>query len=130
MAKLDTESATIVGLWAGVGGFALGLAGIGLALYTFFGDKPDVLILTASGWIAALLCAATSCVIGIKLVTLLAQQSREASAMSSKLTEMQLEKHRLITISEFLASKNVRGATPKQTTPKPPHAGGINANHI
>ncbi len=114
MAKLNTDTATIVGYWVGVASFFLGIAGIGITLYSFWKDQPDIVLLTGSGWIAATLCSVTAAWIGTKLVNLLATQTIEIADLTNKLAEASAEKQRLITISDFLASKAIRQTTRKQ----------------
>jgi hypothetical protein len=123
MKRLDTDSATIVGLWVGVAGTALGVVGIGLTLYSFFQDKPSIIVLTGSGWAAAVLCSITSGWLGTKLVKLLSSQADELSRqaqeigiLKEQLAEAIMEKQRLITISEFLSSKSLRQVTRKPSS--------------
>jgi hypothetical protein len=117
MERIDTDTATVVGLWAGLGGLLVGFAGIGLTLYSFYRDKPDVLTLTASGWAAALLTAVVMGLLGKRLVGLAAALSQRVSELSVKISELRAEKDRLITIGEYLASQTTRTAKRKQAAP-------------
>ncbi|WP_229008091.1 hypothetical protein [Methylophilus sp. Leaf408] len=125
MKKINTDSATILGLWFGVGGFITGLAGIGLTLYFSYSSNPNAYYLALSGWGAAILSTIASIRVCSKLIELLANQSEEASKLAKSYTdqlieltevkvELQNEKQRLISISEFLASKSLRSATPRK----------------
>lgn len=115
MNRLDTDTATVVGLWVGGAGLFVGVASIGLTLYSFFKGQPDVFILTSSGWGAALLCAIAMGWLGTKLVRLLAIQTQEIADLTSRLAEVSGEHRRLIIVSEYLASKAIRQTTRKQS---------------
>lgn len=115
MNRLDTDTATVVGLWVGVAGFVTGIAGIALTLYSFYKDKPDELILTASGWGAAILTAVSMGVLSKRLVILIASLTKEIGELNSNLSEAINEKNRLITVSEYLASKAIKTTTRKQS---------------
>ncbi len=117
MGRIDTDTATVVGLWAGLGGLLVGFAGIGLTLYSFYRDKLDVLTLTASGWVAALLTAMVMGWIGKRLVSLVAALSQQVSELTAEIAELRMEKDRLITIGEYLASQTTRITRRKQTAP-------------
>jgi hypothetical protein len=117
MERIDTDTATVVGLWAGLGGLFVGFAGIGLTLYSFYRDKPDVLTLTASGWAAALLTAVVMGLLGKRLVALVSTLSKQVSELSVDIAELRSEKDRLITIGEYLASQTTRTAKRKQAVP-------------
>ena len=117
MERIDTDTATVVGLWAGLGGLLVGFAGIGLTLYSFYRDKPDVLTLTASGWVAALLTAMVMGWLGKRLVVLVAALSQQVSELTANIAGLRMEKDRLITIGEYLASQTTRTARRKQAAP-------------
>jgi hypothetical protein len=114
MNRLDTDSATVVGLWIGVASFFIGVAGIGLTLYSFYKGTPDLLTLTASGWVAATLTAIVMGMLGKRLVVLIASLTKEVGDLNFRLAEALNEKNRLITVSEYLASKAIRTTTRKQ----------------
>jgi len=117
MERIDTDTATIVGLWAGLGGLFVGFAGIGLTLYSFYRDKSDLLTLTASGWAAALLTALVMGFLGKRLVALVAALSKRVSELTADIAELREEKNRLIIIGEYLASQTTRTTRRKQTAP-------------
>lgn len=129
MNRLDTDTATVVGLWIGVAGVVTGVAGIGLTLYSFFKDKPDVVVLTSSGWVAAVLCAITMGWVGTKLVRLLSLQTQEIAELTFKLTEITSEQRRLVTVSEYLASKAIRQTTRKQSASENPDSSSSKAKN-
>lgn len=114
MNRIDTDTATIMGLWIGVGGFITGIAGIGLTLYSFYKDKPDIWVLTGSGWVAAILCGIVGGFVGYRLVRLASSQTQQIASLTSTVADLEYERHRLITISEFLASKSIKQATPRK----------------
>jgi hypothetical protein len=124
MDRIDTDTATVVGLWAGLGGLFVGFAGIGLTLYSFYRDKPDILTLTASGWAAALLTAVVMGLLGKRLVKLASALSQQVAELSVDITELRAEKDRLITIGEYLASQSTRTARRKQAAPAKPTPSG------
>ncbi|WP_019896713.1 hypothetical protein [Methylotenera mobilis] len=135
MNKIDTDSATILGMWFGIGGFITGLAGIGLTLYFSYATNPNAYYLAISGWGAAILTTVASIWVGSKLIKLVASQTEQLITLTKKhadqlitLTEknveLQNEKERLISISEFLASKSLKTATPR----KPKQEGLTNEN--
>lgn len=109
MQKVDTDTATVVGLWAGVGGVAIGFAGIGLTLYSFYKDKPSEIVLTGSGWAAALLCAVAFAYIGKQFVHLAAELSNRSAELQAKLAEQILINQRLIEIDAYVIT--TRGRT-------------------
>ncbi|MES2741878.1 MAG: hypothetical protein V4754_13130 [Pseudomonadota bacterium] len=117
MERIDTDTATVVGLWAGLGGLLVGFAGIGLTLYSFYRDKPEILTLTASGWAAALLTAVVMGLLGKRLVALASALSQQVTELSVDIAELRAEKSRLITIGEYLASQTTRTARRKQAAP-------------
>jgi hypothetical protein len=124
MNKIDTDSATILGMWFGIGGFITGLAGIGLTLYFSYATNPNAYYLALSGWGAAILTTMASIWVGSKLVKLAASQTDQLITLTEKNVELQNEKQRLISISEFLASKSLKSATPR----KPKQEGLENEN--
>lgn len=117
MNRLDTDTATIIGLWVGIGGFITGIAGVGLTLYSFYKKQPDILVLTASGWFAVVIFVLAGGFVGYRLVRLAASQTQQIANLSSTIANLEQERHRLITISEYLASKSIRQATPRKTKP-------------
>ncbi len=124
MNKIDTDSATILGMWFGIGGFITGLAGIGLTLYFSYATNPNAYYLALSGWGAAILTTMASIRVGSKLIKLAASQTDQLITLTEKNVELQNEKQRLISISEFLASKSLKSATPR----KPKQEGLENEN--
>lgn len=108
MQKVDTDTATVVGLWAGVGGVIIGFAGIGLTLYSFYKDKPSEVILTGSGWVAALLCAVVFGYIGKQFVRLAADLSNRVADLQAKLAEQTLTNQRLIEIDAYVITSRGR----------------------
>jgi len=129
MNRLNTDTATIVGLWVGIGGFATGVAGIGLTLYSFYKAEPDTLLLTASGWAAAVLTALSMGALGKWLVATIVElgndlkeqnlrHEKDIGDLNFRLAEALAEKKSVIAISEFLAVKAVRTTTRrKQAAP-------------
>jgi hypothetical protein len=114
MQKVDTDTATIVSLWAGVGGFVVGLAGIALTLYSFYKDKPSEIVLTGSGWMAALLCAIVFGYIGRQFVRLAADLSNRVAELQVKLAEQLSTNQRLIEIDAYVINSRGRArAAPK-----------------
>lgn len=77
MSRLNTDTATMLGLWVGIGGFAAGVAGIGLTLYSFYKAEPDTLLLTSSGWAAAVLTALSMGALGKWLVATIVQLTQD-----------------------------------------------------
>lgn len=111
--RLDTDSATITSLWFGVGGFFVGVIGIGLTIYTLYAKEPSIFWLTLSGWIAAVLTAFSLGYIGNKLVKLAGNQSRRLQTFTGKLEQLQVENTRLIEINAFIVTKGLRSTTPR-----------------
>ena len=124
MNKIDTDSATILGMWFGIGGFITGIAGIGLTLYFSYATNPNAYYLALSGWGAAILTTVASIRVGSKLIKLAASQTDQLITLAEKNVELHNEKQRLISISEFLASKSLKSATPR----KPKQEGLENEN--
>ena len=117
MHKVDTDTATIVGLWAGIGGFAIGFAGIGLTLYSFYRDSPSTIALTGSGWLAAFLFALTFGYIGKQFVRLAADLSERNAELRGELAEQISTNQRLIEIDAYVVTSRGRAkAAPR--TPK------------
>lgn len=81
MDRLDSESATFVSLWVGVASFVIGVASTIFAVYTYFKDKPDIFLLTLSGWLAALLCGVVAWLVGSKLVRVVSEQGKEITRL-------------------------------------------------
>jgi hypothetical protein len=114
MKHLDTDTATVMGFWVGLGGFLLGFVGIGLTLYSFYKNQPDIVVLTASGWVASLIIAVAMGLLGKGLVELVSSMSKEIVVLGGRIADLEHEKERLITIGEYLASQTSRTARKKQ----------------
>jgi hypothetical protein len=123
VSAIDNDAATVGGYWVGIAGFVVGLIGIGLTLYTMFTTAPDALIIAGSGWLAAVLVTGTSWRITEKLLKHAKSCERETKealiatkdALIAK-QSLQAAHDRLATISEFLATKTMRPATPRTTS--------------
>ncbi|GAB3441636.1 hypothetical protein NX773_17925 [Massilia solisilvae] len=118
MDRLETDTATVVGLWVGIASFLLGFAGIGLTLYSFYRASPDVVVLTASGWVAALLTSLTCGWVGKRLVSLAATLSNRVANLSAEVVELKAEKDRVVAISEYVAAQATRNTRRKQSPVK------------
>jgi hypothetical protein len=114
MDRLETDTATMVSLWVGIASFLLGFAGIGLTLYSFYRAQPDVVVLTASGWVAALLTSVSCGWVGKRLVVLAATLSNRVANMSAEIIELKAEKDRVVAISEYIAAQATRSTRRKQ----------------
>jgi uncharacterized protein YacL len=128
MNKINTDKATILGLWVGVGGFFTGLIGIGLTLYLSYASQPNIFFITLSGWIAALLTLLVSIIIGAKLINLVTKQQDQMLELVREVDQLKNEKQQLISISEFLASKSLKSATPRKVKQEPIPIGIENEN--
>ncbi|MCG2585823.1 hypothetical protein [Massilia sp. TS11] len=115
MDRLETDTATVVSLWVGIFGMFLGVAGVGLTLYSFYRDRPDTVALTASGWGAAFLTAFVCGWVGKRLVKLIATLSNRVAELTSDLAELKAEKDRMVVIGEYLAAHSQRNARRKQS---------------
>lgn len=92
----------------------LGFAGIALTLYSFYRAQPDMVVLTASGWVAAFMTTLVCGWVGKRLVRLAASLSDRVAALSAEVTELKLEKDRIVAIGEYLASQSTKTARRKQ----------------
>lgn len=119
MNKINTDKATVIGLWVGVGGFFTGLIGIALTLYLSYVSQPSIFFITLSGWLAAVLTLLVSVIIGAKLINLVTRQSDQSFELIREIAELKNEKQQLISISEFLASKSLKSATPRKVKQEP-----------
>lgn len=120
MHKVDTDTATILSLWAGIGGLAIGFAGIGLTLYSFFRESPSEIVLTASGWIAALGFALTFGYVGKQFVRLDASLSERVAELQALLAEQTAANTRLIEIDAYVISSRGRiKNAPRPSTHEP-----------
>lgn len=108
--SLDTDSATIISLWFGAGGFFVGLIGIGLTIYTLYAPQPRIFWLTLSGWVAALLTAIALGYIGHKLLKLVGNQSRRIQNITEELQRLRDENTRLIEIDAYIVAKSLRSS--------------------
>lgn len=116
--SIDTDSATIVSLWFGAGGFFVGLIGIGLTIYTLYASQPSIVWLTLSGWIAAILTAFALGYIGNKLLKLVANQSRRLQNITEELQRLRDENTRLIEIDAYIVAKSLRSSGSRAALPK------------
>lgn len=114
MDRVDTDTATMVSLWVGIASFFLGFAAIALTLYSFYRAQPYTVVLTASGWVAALLTALVCGWVGKRLVRLAASLSDRVAALSMEVAELKAEKDRIMVIGEYLASQSTKTARRKQ----------------
>ena len=131
MDKENLVVATMVGYWISIASFLIGILGIFLTIYSFYKDKPDIFVLTSSGWAAAVLCASSTGWFGAKLVKLLAKQSGDIATLNFQLAEATIEKDRMINISEFIATKSIRSTTKKQPAEQVNIIkGNENGNHV
>lgn len=119
---VDAESATIASYWLAIASFAVGIAGIGFSVYTFFAKNPDALLVAGSGWLAAVLIGISAWVTTIRLLRYVKSREDELrktvnechqDVLGAKLEakSIQTEHERLLSISEYLVSKTVRKAT-------------------
>lgn len=113
MKAIDDDAATVAGYWVGIAGFIVGMAGVGLTLYTMFRATPDALAIAGSGWLAAVLVTVTSWRITGKLLSHTKNCERERTEAMLKTQAIQTAHDRLATIGEFLATKTMRPATPR-----------------
>lgn len=126
---VDAESATVASYWLGVVGFGIGLASMGLSIYTAFSENPDHLLIAGSGWLAAVLVGGTAWLVTVKLLRYV--KSREEALRTGidayhsdvlqakrETQAIQAEHERLLSISEYLVTKTVKRAT-KRAVPAP-----------
>ena len=105
---------TYVGMWVGVGGFVVGLVGIGISLYAL-NSTPSVFFLTISGWIAASLIALVLGFIASRLVSffesqgvrfreILVEQESKINELTKNLAILQENNDQLRNISDYVIS--------------------------
>lgn len=124
MAKnpVDAESATIASYWLAIVSFFIGLAGMGLSIYTAFSPSPDHLLIAGSGWAAAVLVGGTAWFTTVKLLRYVKSREDELRTRTEmchsdvlqakrETQAIQSEHERLLSISEYLVTKTVKRAT-------------------
>lgn len=127
--SLDTDSATIFGLWFGIGGFIVGVLGIGISIYIYSSNNPNVWALVLSGWASGLLVALGMLFLGAKHVKLLAKQSKVLQDYREEITTLRMENTRLIEIDAFVISKAIR-TTAKRSTARSNSQSPVAANNV
>lgn len=118
--SVDTITPTIIGLWVGVIGTAVGLAGFGFSVYTFVEKEPNIRLLILSGWGAAALASVTAGIIAYRLVKLISGMSQKIAALSSEVgtlradyRELQADNRRLIEIDAYILTSAQKRAKPR-----------------
>lgn len=122
MAKnpVDTESATVASYWLGLVSFCVGIAGMGLSIYTAFNSNADHMIIAGSGWLAAVLVGAYAWLTTVKLLRYVKSREEELLRSKQETQGIKSEHERLLSISEYLVTKTVRRATPRAAPAQPP----------
>jgi di/tricarboxylate transporter len=108
---VDTESATIASYWLGIAGFLIGVIGISFSIYSAFSKEPDHLLIAGSGWLAAVLVAASAWFSTVKLLRYVKSREDELLRTKGEAQAIRAEHERLLSISEYLVTKTVRKAT-------------------
>lgn len=122
--ELDPEGASVGGYWLGIGSFVVGIASLGLAIYSTFSSDKNALLIAMSGWSAAILVGGAGWVTTDKLLRHASALSRAANISQQELVRAQAENaacrseyDRLLAISEYLVTKTVRKAASRSVPP-------------
>lgn len=111
--KLDTDSATIFGMWFGIGGFFIGILGIAITIYTLNNSSPNIWVLTLSGWCAGLVATLALIYVASKQLKIIVKQNNALLRYRSDLITIKLENARLIEIDSYVISKAIKATARK-----------------
>ncbi len=106
--RLDTDSATIAGLWIGVGSLVVGVASLVVTLYVAYSKDLSVFVLVASGWIAGALGTIVMTVIAYRLISAISRLALLHADLRGRFEISRTEGARLIAISDFIASRGLK----------------------
>lgn len=117
MDPLDDKTATISGFWLGAAGALVSLAGLALSLFGIFGKTLSVFWLALSGWAAATLLGLFMGYVSVRMLARMQAQQRRLEELSGDVARLTDENTRLVSISDYIASRAMTRATPR--APKP-----------